>query len=111
MSLYSMYIQERTNDEIIETDKGFCTYRFLDEKTVYIVDIFVLSDFRTTGEASNMADSVVELAVAKGCSELIGSVVPSCKNSAASMKVLLAYGMAPKSASNDFVIFSKRIGA
>ena len=43
MSLYANYLREKSFDEILETDKGFATYRFLDErKTVYIVDLYVL---------------------------------------------------------------------
>lgn len=109
MSLYSNYLREKTQDHIIEMDQGFATYRFMDEKTVYIVDIYVLPDFRKQNLASTIADTIVDVARKKGCNKLLGSVVPSNKGSTISLKVLLGYGMTLKSSSNDFVVFEKEI--
>lgn len=109
-SLYARYLRERTQDEIIETDKGFATYRYLNEqKTVYIVDIYVLPDLRKSGIASELANFIVEIAKVKGAKELIGTVTPSAKNSADSIRVLLGYGMTLLSASNDMIVFRKDI--
>lgn len=107
--MYSNYIREKTTDQIIETDKGFATYRYVDEKTVYIIDIYVLPDFRKSAVASTIADSIVEEAKKKGCNKLLGSVVPSNKNSTDSMRVLLSYGMTLESSSNDFILFKREI--
>ncbi len=109
MSLYGDYITEKVGDGIIEWKEGFATYRFLNNEQVYIVDIYVRPDFRKTRVASDMADMIVGIAKEKGAKELIGSVVPSNKNSTDSLKVLLAYGMTLKSASNDLIIFRKEI--
>jgi GNAT superfamily N-acetyltransferase len=107
--LYANYLRERTHDEIIETDTGFATYRFLNEKQVYIVDIFVLPEHRKLNDASAMADSICKLAKERGCNELVGSVVPSTKNSTTSLKVLLGYGMRLDSAANDLIVFKKEL--
>ena len=109
MSLYSNYLLEKTNDHIIETEKGFATYRFVDEKTVYIIDLYILPDFRRSHAASLIADNIVSVARGRGCTKLLGSVVPSNKNSSSSLKVLLAYGMSLESSSNDFILFKKDI--
>ncbi len=109
MSLYAKYIADRTDDCILETEQGFATYRFLDPKTCYIIDIFVLSDFRKSGIASAMADSITEIAKERGCQHLLGTVVPSAKNSADSMRVLLAYGMVPVRIEGNMIVFSKEI--
>jgi GNAT superfamily N-acetyltransferase len=109
MSQYAEYLKEKTQDLIIETDKGFLTYRYVDEKTVYIIDLYVLPEWRNTNVASKLADSVCYEAKDKGCINLLGSVVPSNKNSTASVKVLLAYGMNLKSSSNDFIVFEKEL--
>lgn len=111
MSLYSEYIREHHDDGIIEIeDVGFASYRFLNEgKSVYLVDIFVRSDFRKTNVASKMADEVIAKAKNLGATELLGSVVPSAKNSTDSLRVLLAYGMKLKNSSNDLIIFRKDI--
>ncbi len=109
MSFYAEYLKEKTNDQILETDIGFATYRFVDEKTVYIVDIYVAPDFRRSGKASIMADGVVDIAKKRGCTTLIGSVVPSNKGSTDSVKVLFGYGMKLKSSGVDFILFEKEI--
>lgn len=108
MSMWANYLTEKTTDQILETDKGFATYRYLEDRNaVYIVDLYVLPDFRKTNTASDIADNIVEMARKKGCNKLLGSVVPSNKNSTTSLKVLLAYGMLLESASNDFIVFRK----
>ena len=110
MSLYAKYLTERTNDRILEINHGFATYRMLPEqKVVYIVDIFVDSDFRKAGSAAQMADEIAKTAKKEGCTKMLGSVVPSAKNSTISLKVLLAYGMTLQSSTNDFILFEKEI--
>lgn len=107
MSLYAQYIKEHRNDECIESDKGFCTYRYLNSNQVYIIDIFILPEYRNSKEASDIADLVVKAAKEKGCKELLGTVVPSAKNSTDSLKVLLSYGMYLDSSTNDLICFKK----
>lgn len=109
MSLFSEYLQERTNTQIIETPQGFATYKFMDDNTVYLEDLYVKPEFRRSHVASQLADQVCEIARSKGCTHLIGSVVPSAKNSTASMKILLAYGMEVDRSVNDFVVFRKSL--
>lgn len=110
MSLYADYLREKTTDEIIETDIGFATYRYLEEKkTVYIVDIFVVKEKRNHLVASQLADMIVKEAKINGATKLLGSVIPSNKNSTSSLKVLLGYGMTLDSATNDFLLFKKEI--
>jgi ribosomal protein S18 acetylase RimI-like enzyme len=109
VSLYADYISERTNDSIIEIPQGFATYRLLNEKTCYIIDIYVIPEARQSKIASKLADEITSLAKAKGCTELIGTVVPSAKNSDTSIKVLQGYGMKLDSAQNDLIVFRKQI--
>lgn len=109
MSFYADYLRERTTDDIIETDEGFATYRFVNAKTVYIVDIYVRPECRKSHVAKDLADEIVRRAKEKGCNELIGTVVPSTKNSTDSVKVLIAYGMSLNSSGNDLIVFRKEI--
>jgi hypothetical protein len=109
-SMYAQYLLERTDDSIIETDYGFATYRYLNGgKSVYIVDIYVNSGSRFKYGATEMADKICEEAKAKGSKEVLGSVCPAAKNSTDSLKVLLGYGMKLKSASENFIVFSKEL--
>lgn len=107
--MYGDYVKERLGDEILETSSGFATYRYTDENTVYLIDLYVMRDFRNMGVAADLADRVCEIARVKGCTRMIGSVVPSSRGSADSMRVLLAYGMVPESSGVDYVIFKKGI--
>ena len=109
MSMYSDYLTERTDDQIIECEEGFATYRFTDEKTCYIIDIYIAPVYRKRGAASDIADIIMEKAKNKGCTKLLGSVVPSTKGSNESIKVLQAYGMKLDSSANDFILFSREI--
>lgn len=112
MSQYGDYIKERLGDSIVERAEGFATYRFLERdgiKSVYIVDIYVGPLFRATKVASEMADEICKAAKEKGCTKLIGSVVPSSNGSTTSLRVLLGYGMTLKASTNDFITFEKEI--
>jgi predicted GNAT family acetyltransferase len=109
MSLHAQYLTERTDDLIIECEHGFVTYRYLNEAQVYIIDIYVTPEKRKSGLASELADQVAAEAKGKGRKELLGTVVPSTKNSTISLKVLLGYGMTLQSASNDLIVFKKEI--
>lgn len=110
MSLYGRYILERIGDGIIEREEGFATFRFLnDRKSIYIVDIYVLPDFRNQNIAKELADEIVAIGKEEGATELLGTVVPSARNSTDSLRVLLGYGMKLKSSTSDGIIFSKEI--
>ncbi len=108
MSLYADYLRERTNDEIVETDYGFATYRYVEEgRAVYLVDIYVTPEARKQGLASKLADQIAETAKKCGCTSMIGTVQPSMKGSAQSLEVLISYGMRLQSSLNDAIIMRK----
>lgn len=110
MSQYADYIKEKTDDEIIEWMEGWATYRYLnDKKSVYIVDIYVVPEYRMQGISKNLCDHIVEISKKLGVNELIGSVVPSNKFSTDSLSFVLSYGMKLMSSSNNFIFFRKDI--
>ena len=106
---YAMYLTERTDTKIIELKHGFATYQYLNENQVYLIDIFVLPEFRKGHFATEMAEMIASEAKKKGCKEMIGSVQLTAKNSDASMKVLLAYGMKPYQTIQDGIYFKKEL--
>ncbi len=110
MSHYADYIKERTADEILETPDGFATYRYVEAgKTVYIVDLYTVPTSRKEGCATLLGNAVAAIAKEKGCSSMIGTVVPSAKGSTTSLKVLIAYGMRLESSGIDFIVMRKEI--
>jgi len=91
-------------------DFGFATYRHLpDQKATYIIDIYVVPKLRRSGLAKELADQIAIEAKSVGHTKLMGSVVPSAKNSTASVSILIAYGMTLKSSTNDFIVFEKEL--
>lgn len=110
-SLYAQYLTERTEDHILEDKFGFATYRFLNENQVYIIDLYVVPNFRNRNIAANYADQICKIAKeTHPCmNTLIGTVNPSAKGATESVKVLLAYGMVVDSSSNNVIVFRKEI--
>lgn len=112
MSLYSEYLQERTNRKIIETEHGFCTFDIFDyptQKECYIADIYVKADYRRTKEGFNLVDKVLDYAKKIACTHLTGAVCTSAKGSTESMKFILAYGTKLLRCEGNMVYFSKEI--
>lgn len=108
MSLFRDYILERGGKEIIESEKGFATYYYINDGC-YIEEIFVKPEFRKSGEASKLANEISEIAKSKGCSNLYGTVCPSANGSTNSLKVLLAYGFKLDSSINNLIVMKKEL--
>ncbi len=108
MSMYLEYLRERTDDELVESEYGFATYRFVEDgAAVYIVDIFVRPEYREKGIAGQMADEIAKIAKDKGCRAMIGTTQPSAKGSTVSLQALIGYGMRLQSCGVDCIIMRK----
>lgn len=93
MSLYANYIKEREDKEIIENDCGFITYKiFRDQKECMICDLYVLPEYRKNKIASEMANTVSNIAKNNDCNCLTAQVDTLALNCTDSLKVILAYG-------------------
>lgn len=108
MSLYAQYIAERENKNIVEDDKGFATYIFVNDG-VYIQDIYVHPDYRHERRASIYADQIAAIAKEKGLNKMYGSVMPSSNGSTSSLKVLLAYGFRLQSSESNAIFMVKEL--
>lgn len=110
MSHYGEYVRERGLEEILEIEEGYVTYRYLpDEKTVYLIDIYIDPEFRRMNMAAELANTIASEARIKGCLYMLGTVVPAARNSAESARVLLAYGMKPHGTGEGLMIFRKEL--
>lgn len=107
--MFAEFYQEYCGDEVMETTKGFVHYRYLNEKQVYIINIYVRQEYRRSKEASILADAVCDEAKNRGCSEVLGTVSLKASHSDASMKVLAGYGMKAIHAHDDVITYSKEI--
>ena len=109
MSHYAQYVRDRGLEEILEIEEGYVTYRYLDDVTVYIIDIFIAPEFRRMNFAAELANTIASEARERGCTRMMGTVAPKAKNAAASVQVLLAYGMHPHSVGEGLMIFMKEL--
>lgn len=92
MELYKEYLQEREDACIIYDDKGFATYKYLEDGIVYIVDLYVKKEHRKNHIASGYAYKIIEEAKSKDCKFCLGSIDPKAKTAKDSKLVLEAYG-------------------
>jgi hypothetical protein len=103
-SLYAQYLFEREGFECVEELYGFATFKVTGDEC-YLRDIFVIPSMRKQRGASNLCDQVRDIAKARGCKFVVGSVAPSARGSNESIKAILAYGFQLFSSQQDFIIF------
>lgn len=112
MSHYAKYLEEFTNQYIIEDENGYATYKFEDDY-VYIMDIFVVKEKREKKIASSYADKIAEIAKQKGYYQMVGSTnLEELKTEEAkkrSMLVLLSYGFNPWFADKNILYYKKTL--
>lgn len=109
LSLYGKYIKEREDKDIIESDKGFATYKIFANGECYLQDLYVIPECRKTGLATEMADKVVEIAREQNCGTLVGSVCTDAKGATQNLKVFLNYGMQVNKIVGNMIILKKNI--
>ena len=107
-SLYARYLAERCGHSIIETEHGFATYEWLDG-AVYIRDLYVTPEARRQGHASQIADQVCDIAKARGCTKLIGTIDPATHGAHESLLGLIAYGMRLSHLLGNLIVFTKEL--
>lgn len=107
-STYSLYISEREGKSIIESEKGFAVYYFINN-ACYVQDIFVKKEFRREKVAAGMLDAITKIAKDKGCNFLYGSVCPSANGSTESLIAALYYGFKLDSSVDNFIAYKKEI--
>lgn len=103
-----MFLEEREGKSILESEKGFATYYFIDD-AVYMENIFVHPEHRLGGETFKMADEIADIAKSKGYKKMLGSVVPTAKGASLSLKLLLNHGFKLDSATNNFIVVKKEL--
>lgn len=105
-SLLAQYIQEGKGKSTLESDKGFAIYSFVNDGC-YIEEIFILKEYRKTGEASRLTDQIVEIARQKGCKKLLGSIIPSTSVATNSIRAMIAYGFKVTGSISNFIYLEK----
>lgn len=108
IDLYKEYLKERENAELIYTEFGFITYKFLPEHC-YIEDIYIVPEKRKSGLGVELEALVIEIAKALGYKKVLGSVCTDANNWKTSQKVLEKIGYVPLSQEGNVIYFEKEI--
>jgi GNAT superfamily N-acetyltransferase len=109
MSLFKDYLYEREGKEIIETDKGFITFKIFKNGECYIQDIFIIPEERHTGLAFKMRDDVINIAKERGCHTLIGSVSIDTESASRNLKILLNDGWTIHAVNGTAIFVHKKL--
>ncbi len=107
-SLYSQYLKERENAEVLEYDWGFAVYKMAADH-VYLQDIYVVPKERANDRGQELMQEVAAIARMKGIKTMFGSISPSAKNSAKMERVMLHLGFELDSCGNDIIYYKKSI--
>lgn len=110
MELYAQYIKEREGRDVIVKRWGFISYLIDAANSVCDIDsIFIVAEFRRDKAGSTLADEVVEIAKARGCTILQGYNDPETEGSTISMKAMLAYGFKLSHLQGRLIVLRKEI--
>lgn len=96
-------------DGAFEDPHGFILYKLVTPTEMRIGEIYVEPNKRSLGIATELADRVTELALAKGCTHLTCSTNITGNEDHLSMLAILHYGFRPVQAHNNEIIYVKDI--
>lgn len=107
--MYADYLKEFSVKHMFYNDKGFAIYE-INDQDCYIQEIYVKPEFRDCKVAKELQAEVTKIAQEKGCTRLLGSVIPSIKQASTNLSMLLKDGFKLDSSSVNFIVVSKDIG-
>jgi len=89
--VYAQYIKERENQDIIQSEAGFLTYKIVNADC-YLADLFILPEYRKTGAARGLFSQLIQIAKAAFCTRILTNIYPSTNGATTSIKTALALG-------------------
>lgn len=107
-SLWATYSKERLDQETIEHEWGFLTYKIFGE-SMELYDIFIKPEERRSKKAWRIVDEAAFRAKQAGAKRLVGFNSPSALGSTESLAAMLAYGFKLHSATADRIILVKEL--
>lgn len=107
-SLFAAYFRELAGEETIFVDYGFVLFRE-EADHIYIKDIYVVPDKRHTKLGLELLAAVENIARKIGKPKIVGSVVPSYKDSNKRVAGMLKIGFKVLEAQDDIIFFIKEI--
>lgn len=108
-SNYGLYVKELEGLEIIESNRGFATYKIKDEeKELWVYDVFIRPDYRGCGIALRYMQELEELAMSSKCDSLMSITNKNNNNWQRSTDLLIEFGFIVEGISDDGTIFLKK---
>lgn len=104
-SLYSKYIKEREQKEIIEKDWGFVSYK-INGPEIYLADIYVRPDQRSLGRSRELVNEVIEVGKNANCEILTANIHCADPNVNKTLIVSLHLGFEVKGANNGVILIA-----
>ncbi len=99
ITLYARYIHEREEADLISTDRGFITFRVLNnphgQRICFIKDFYVLPEFRFKGEGKKLFNEVLEIALFQECTAIVGVVDFNATQWQQSLGIIIGHGFKP----------------
>lgn len=109
MDLFSLYIKERLGHKSIIEAWGFITYSIV-EKVCRIEDLFIRSEVRGQGKATELADRVTRIAREADCTLLWAQVWTNTNDTTLSLQACLGYGFKVVETDPKRIILLKSLG-
>lgn len=117
MSLYSEYVKEDRDENVIENENGFIAYRIFDKnsdgiKESMITEFYVKKEYRGTPIAFNLAQTVAQISKEKGCTHLSCLVqveAGKVERATYKTKLYIHYGFEITNAINGQIVMAKKL--
>jgi hypothetical protein len=107
-SLYAKYIQEREGAEIIESEHGFISYKFLGDQCL-VLDMFVEKSSRGNGHFKGLFSELEQKAKNAFCVQVCGRIFLADKNHKTTLFAVLSIGCEIARADGDCFYIIKKL--
>lgn len=95
-SLYKQYAEELFEQEMIEDDEGFASYRIYPIQNgfqMYVCDVFATKEARKRGKGKQLVDKLLHIALENYCTSAVTTIDPTTSRATENMKFHLSCKM------------------
>jgi GNAT superfamily N-acetyltransferase len=108
-TLYAEYLSERMDGEILESEKGFITYK-VNGTECFIIDMFVSKKYRSASFGRDFINELCDIALQRGCNIITANVHLWDKGHDNTLIAAFKTGFKISNAENGVLIIYKKIG-
>lgn len=107
-TLYAKYIKQRENAEVLETDKGFVVYKFIEDE-IFIKEIFIDESNRQSGVCRELVTKLEDIARINNKKIITGKIFLNDPNCNQTLIAALLIGFKVIRADQDIILILKEI--